>query len=307
MATFAAPIRRAVRLLAVLLPVAFTGCHKPAAAPVATVSYAIQGKVIALDASTQSITLSNDTIPGFMEAMTMDYRVDNPAALTEMHPGDRISATLLADKGSDGASNFRLHEIVITGQARPDYKPTVVYHVPEAGETMPDFKLLNQSGRAIDLKQYRGKAYAMTFIYTRCPLADYCPRMSRNFDQIDKELAKDSKVYANTHLLSVSFDPTYDTPKVLKSYGGGVTGKFTNETFKHWDFAAPQGPELLAMEKWFAVGVTPGENGTLSHSLATAVVGPDGKVIAFYPSNDWKPEDVLAQLRAAAAGNAVGK
>ena len=166
---------------------------------------------------------------------------------------------------------------------------------------MPGFTLLNQSGRKIDLKQYRGKVLLLTFIYTRCPLADYCPRMSHNFAEIDQQLASDPKLYKDTHLLSVSFDPAYDTPKVLKSYGGAYTGKYSKETFGHWEFAAPNEKDLPEMEQYFDVGVTPGEKGTLQHSLATVVIGKDGKVIAFYPTNDWDVATVLQQVKQAAA------
>lgn len=266
-----------------------------------TKQYPIHGTVVQVDEKDSQVTLQHEAIPGLMEAMTMDYPVTDKAALSELHPGDRIFATLLADPSPQGPVNLRLSQIVITAQARPDYKPAVIYHVPEPGQTVPNFKLLDQSDKTINLDQYRGKVLLMTFIYTRCPLSDYCPRMSHYFAQIDQALAKDPKAYDKTHLLSVSFDPTYDTPKVLKSYGGAYTGEYSRATFKHWTFAAPQGKELLAMEKWFAVGVTPGQNGTLQHSLATTVIGKDGKVIAFYPSNDWSVTTVLAQLKQAAA------
>jgi len=156
-------------------------------------------------------------------------------------------------------------------------------------------------GKAGTLQSYRGKVLLITFIYTRCPLADYCPRMSRNFAQIDQQLATDPKLYKDTHLLSVSFDPTYDTPKVLKSYGGAYTGKYSKETFDHWEFAAPDEKELPKMEQYFDVGVTPGEKGTLQHSLATVLIGKDGKVIAFYPTKDWSVATVLEQVKQAAA------
>jgi protein SCO1/2 len=139
----------------------------------------------------------------------------------------------------------------------------------------------------------------MTFIYTRCPLSDYCPRMSHNFAEIDKAL-QNMRWYNDTHLLSVSFDPTYDTPKVLKSYGEAYTGQYTKATFDHWDFAAPAVAELPAMEQYFSVGVTPGEKGTLRHSLSTVVIGKDGKVVAFWPTNDWTVKEVLDKMVAAA-------
>jgi protein SCO1/2 len=195
---------------------------------------------------------------------------------------------------------MRLKDIVVVAQARPDYKPAVQYHVPAPGDAVPDFKLRNQSGQTIGLRQYRGRVLALTFIYTRCPLSDYCPRMSRNFAAIDKALEVDPKFYKATHLLSVSFDPTFDTPQVLKSYGEAYTGRYASETFQHWEFATPFEAELPKMEQFFDLGVTPGESGTLQHSLSTLVIGKDGKVVAFYPTNDWTVDEVLAKMKAAA-------
>lgn len=278
-----------------------TGCRShPGATPSgATKQYPIRGKVVGIDKAANTIDLDGTTIPGFMDAMTMTYKVTDPAAIGEMHTGDGIAATLLVDHDAAGPVNMRLSDVVIVAEASPNYKPVVQYHVPVPGDAVPDFKLLNQSDRTIGLKSFRGKVVVMTFIYTRCPLADYCPRMSRNFAQIDKALAEDKTLYAKTHLISVSFDPAYDTPKVLKSYGEAYTGKYVNETFQHWDFAAPPVAELPRMEQYFDVGVTPGENGTLQHSLSTAVIGKDGKIVAFWPTNDWTVADVLAKIKAA--------
>jgi len=295
-----------VALFATLLGVSvlsLSGCNsssQPASAS-STKQYPIRGVVVRVNSQDGEVTLQHDAIPGLMEAMTMPYPVMDRSALSEMHPGDKIMATVLADPSPQGPVNLRLSEIVIIAQAKPDYVQAVQYHLPVAGDEVPDFTLLNQSGRKIDLKQYRGKVLLMTFIYTRCPLADYCPRMSHNFAQIDQQLATDPKLYKDTHLLSVSFDPTYDTPKVLKSYGGAYTGKYSKETFDHWEFAAPNEKELPKMEQYFDVGVTPGEKGTLQHSLATVLIGKDGKVIAFYPTKDWSVATVFEQVKQAAA------
>jgi protein SCO1/2 len=278
-----------------------TGCRSNhgAAAGGATKQYPIRGKVVSIDKAANTIDLDATTIPGFMDAMTMTYKVADPAALGEMHTGDGIAATLLVDQDAAGPANMRLKDVVIVAEASPDTKPAVQYHLPAPGDAVPDFKLLNQSAKTIGLKAFHGKVVVMTFIYTRCPLADYCPRMSRNFAQIDKALAEDKALYAKTHLISVSFDPSYDTPKVLKSYGEAYTGRYGNETFQHWDFAAPPVAELPRMEQYFDVGVTPGENGTLQHSLSTVIIGKDGKVVAFWPTNDWTVADVLAKIKAA--------
>jgi protein SCO1/2 len=292
-------VKSAVLLMGV--GVLLVGCHGAGSsnAKSKTEQYLVRGTVVSVDAGRGVIALHTETIPNFMETMTMDYPLEDKAAATELHPGDRITATLECERDSAGPMNLRLKDVVVVAQARPDYKPAVEYHVPAAGETVPDFKLLNQSGQKIGLKQFRGKVVVLTFIYTRCPVADYCPRMSRNFAEIDKALAAEPGLYAKTHLLSISFDPVYDTPKVLRSYGEAYTGRYTQETFVHWDFAAPATADLQKIEEWFDLGVTPGDGNTLTHSLATVVVGKDGKVVAYYPTNEWAPDEVVAKMRAA--------
>ena len=264
-------------------------------------TFPIRGKVISVDAAKGSIVFSHEAVPGFMDAMTMTYKLKDANVASELHPGDLITAKLLVRKvDGDEYRDAMLDEIVVTAQARPDYKPTVQYHVPTEGDAVPDFKLVNEDGKTIHLGQFKGRVLLLTFIYTRCPLADYCPRMNKNFAEIDAALAADKKLYGQTHLLSISFDPKYDTPAVLKSYGAIYMGG-AKERFAHWDFAAPPEAELQAMEEFFDVGVTPGEAGTLTHSLSTALIGKDGKVRAWYATNEWTPAEVLAAMKSAAA------
>jgi protein SCO1 len=278
------------------------GCRGTANSPTARSApqqYPIRGTVISTDTTNGEVLLKHNDIPGLMPAMTMPYHLEDPSALSELHPGDLITATLLADHDTAGPSNLRLKDIDIIAQARPDYKPAAQYHVPEVGDVVPDFALLNQSSKKIDIQQFRGKILVVTFIYTRCPLADFCPRMSRNFAEIDKTLQANPALYNQTHLLSISFDPTYDTPKVLRSYGSAYTGNYVKETFLHWDFAAPSVDELPKMEQYFDIGVTPGPGATLQHSLSTILIGKDGKILAFYPTNDWTTAEVLEQIKSA--------
>lgn len=274
-----------------------SGCHTQSAPQTSAASsgvkqYHVRGVVVTTDPAKGEVTLDTEAIPGFMEAMTMPYTLRNPGIISELHPGDTITATLFASSSSDV-----LDQIVIVGQAKADYLPPVQYQPLTPGEAVPDFKFRNQSDKMISLDQFRGKVLLVTFIYTRCPLATYCPRMSRNFADINKALSTDPSLYKKTHLLSVSFDPDYDTPAVLRSYGGAYTGNYTNETFAHWDFAAPPKKEMPQVLKFFLVGVTPGENATLTHSLSTIVITPDGKIYKWYPTNDWTPQQLLTDVQ----------
>ncbi len=189
-------------LLAVVIA---SGCHSgPKAGPEPTSSpqyktYQLRGKVVSTNPSTNEVVLDHEAIPGFMEAMTMPYKLKDANILSELHPGDVITADLLVSQGDD--ADVVLDHIVIVGQSKPDYKPKVQYHVPAPGDTVPDFKLRNQDGRAIQLDQFRGKDLLITFIYTRCPLPNFCPLVTHNFASIDKRLSADPALYARTHLL----------------------------------------------------------------------------------------------------------
>ena len=152
-------------------------------------TYSLRGKIVAVDTAAGALTVSHQAIPGYMGAMTMPYKLVDANTISEMHVGDVITARVVVDSDAAGPMSPKLDHVVVVAQARPDNLPKVSYHVPQPGDTVPDFTLLNQSGKRIHLSQFKGKVLLMTFIYTRCPVADFCPRMSANFAAIDKELA----------------------------------------------------------------------------------------------------------------------
>ncbi|HTZ59125.1 MAG TPA: SCO family protein [Acidobacteriaceae bacterium] len=256
--------------------------------------YQIKGIVVSSDAKRGEVMIDTEAIPGFMGAMTMPYKLAQPGIATELHPGDHVMARLRVTN-----STSVLDQIDVTQQAQPDYKPAKLYNVPAKGETVPNFRFLNQDGKTIDINQFRGKALLITFIYTRCPLPDYCIRMSRNFATVQHLLSANPLIYNKVHLLSVSFDPEHDTPKVLRSYGTMYTGDHGAQAFSHWDFAAPSASELDTVEEYFNVGVSPGPNNTLTHSLSTALIAPNGKIFTWYPNNDWEPSVVVDDIQRA--------
>jgi len=283
------------RYISILLLCVLAGCRsgKPANEGATEQIYQLKGIVVAADASKGEVSIDGDAIPGFMGAMTMPYKLAQPGVATELHPGDHIVARL---RVSDAASV--IDQVDVTAQAKPDYKPNKVYNVPKTGQSVPDFKFLNQNGKTIAMDQFRGKVLLVTFIYTRCPLPDYCIRMSRNFATIQNQLAADPKLYNKTHLLSISFDPAYDTPKVLRSYGASYSG---GESFAHWDFAAPTPSDVDAVDQFFDVAVSPGSSNTLTHTLSTVIIAPSGKIFRWYPNNDWTPGAVVDDVEQAVA------
>ncbi len=290
-------------ILAALL---VAGCHS---GPKATSSnaaadsnykiYKLRGKIVSTDPAKGEITIAHEAIPGFMEAMTMPYKLKNPSIAADLHPGDIITADLLVSQGED--ADVVLDHIVVVGQGKPDYRPTSMYHVPAPGDAVPDFRLRNQDGRAISLHQFRGRELLITFIYTRCPLPNFCPLVTRHFAEIDQRLKQDAALYKSTHLLCISFDPENDTPQRLRAYGATYIGSDAKNAFEHWDFAvAEKQSELDKLAHYFDVGITHAPDSSITHTLSTTLIGADGKVVQFYPGYGWTVEQVLADVKKAA-------
>ena len=297
---------RRLLLSSLFIVVALTGCHSGqndsaqiSADPDVKV-YHLRGKVISTDANHGIVMLDHEAIPGFMDAMTMPYQLKDPSIISDLHPGDVITADVLVSKSAE--QTVLLDHIVVVAQGKPDYKPAVIYHVPAPGDAVPDFALRNEDGRTIHLRQFRGKELLITFIYTRCPLPNFCPLITHNFAVIEKQLAANPALYMKTHLLCVSFDREHDTPERLRAYGAGYIGSDAKNAFAHWDFAVPQKAVLLEMAKYFDVGITPGPDETITHTLSTTLIGPDGKVMRFYPGNEWTTQQVITDVKQGAAG-----
>jgi len=261
--------------------------------------YKLRGKVVSTNFPTSEVTLNHEAIPGFMEAMTMPYKLKDPSILSELHPGDVITADVLVSQGAD--ASVLLDHLVVVAQGKADYKPAFVYHLPVAGDATPDFRLKNQDGRAIHLGQFKGHALLVTFIYTRCPLPDFCPRVTRNFAALQKQIEA-TPALKGTHLLCVSFDPEHDTPERLRAYGAQYIGSDATRGFADWDFAVPEKPVLTEMAKWFDVAVSNEADGTITHTLSTTLIDGKGKVVKFYPGNEWTVSDVLGDLNGLPAG-----
>jgi protein SCO1/2 len=237
----------------------------------------------------------------------MTYRIKPASVLAQLSPGDSISAEVVVvehdprDENAD--SDYWLENLKVTAHAsQPPAAGPKAFHVPSAGEPVPDFTFTNQDGKHISLHQFRGKVLMVTFIYTRCPFPDFCPRMSSNFAEIYKQLGSDSS-WADTQLLSVSFDPEHDRPKVLRDYGFSVAHTHNAALFRHWEFAAPKADDLPRIADFFALTVKP-EGGMITHNLSTALIGPDGKIVKWYHGGDWQVSDLIKDAASARAPKA---
>ena len=257
--------------------------------------YDLKGKVVAVNKSERTATIAHEDIKGYMPAMTMPFKIKNDADLEMLKPGDQVTGALVVDDVESWVEITAIVEGPVT-----DLQNVDVPGEPRPGTDVPDFGLVNQDGKRVHLTQYRGQALALTFIYTRCPMPDQCTLMSNNFAAIDQELQKQPDIYAKTHLLTISFDPEYDSPKVLRSYGASHTGRYTDETFQHWEFAGGSADEVKGIAQYFGLRYfhdTESGQDQVIHSLRTVVIGPDGKLFKLYRGNEWKPAEIVGDLQ----------
>jgi len=252
--------------------------------------YSIQGEVISEDPAKKLLTVKHGDIPGLMPAMTMTYQVAEPKQIETLKPGDKISADLVVSE-----SKGRLEKIVLLSKGDGKSSPGTTQRIPEKGDSVPNFALVNQNGESIHLADYHGKVLLVTFIYTRCPLPDFCPRMNENFRAVQKLLQDTPGATQRTEFLSISFDPEHDTPAVLKHYASLYKKSAPGEKSFDWQFAAPSVKDLPQLAQFFGLVYRP-EQAQIVHSLSTTVIGPDGKVEKWYSDNEWTPADAAQAM-----------
>jgi protein SCO1/2 len=290
---------RKLFLISVLTALVFSACTWGEKPPANEKRYPIKGIVVAVNKTEYTATIKHEDIPGYMPGMTMDFKIKNAVDLQAMKPGDQITGTLVIDDISSWV------EVTAIAEGGPALTPTtIVPGEPKPGDEIPDFSLINQDGKPLRLSQYKGKAVALTFVYTRCPQPDQCTLMSNNFAAVDQELQKQPDVYSRTHLLTISFDPEYDTPKVMRSYGASHTGRYSDEQFDHWEFATGSADDVKRIAEFFGLRYfkdsSTGEDQVM-HSLRTAVIDPAGKLVKLYRGNEWKPAEVADDLKSLAS------
>jgi len=258
--------------------------------------YPLVGKIVAIQKERGALTVAHEDIPGFMPAMTMDFKVD-PTELEAAKVGAAIQARLVREE--DGA--FKLIRIwpIDGGQAKElkrdaeslkrtmERLPSGRYLGPD--DRAPEFTLIDQNGELLSVERLRGKAFVMNFIFTRCPDPTMCSLSTSKMARLQKMATKAG--IENVAFISVTLDPEYDTPAVLKQYGRSYGIDDAN-------FHLATGPKGAVEALTKGLGVTSMKNDeTILHSLATSLVGPDGTILLRSERSDWSPDAFLEKLK----------
>jgi protein SCO1/2 len=256
--------------------------------------YEVKGQIVSVDPERGEVLLDHEDIKNFMPAMTMSYKVEDPALLAGKEPGDLITATLVV-----GETTAHLSTLSKTGHAplkSSGAGPAITdADLLKEGDAVPDNALVDETGKPSPLSAFRGHRVALTFIYTRCPVPDFCPLMDRQFADVQREVMKTTGL-RDVRLLSVSFDPEFDTPAVLAMHA-----KALGADPQYWHFLTGERPEVMTFAKRLGVIAEPGDANSIVHNLRTAVVDSQGRLVKIYSGNMWTPAELVADLKAAPA------
>jgi protein SCO1/2 len=269
----------------------------PAAVLHAEQRYEASGVVLSVDASHQTMTVSGHEIPGFMGAMVMSYNVPDIKALKSITRGTLIDFTLVVGKDASHAENVRVRRYESTEREPSKSRRLQAFDealrgpVPRlaVGQSVPDFHLSDQQKRAIHFRQFAGKVVAINFVYTRCALPEYCLRSTNNFGAIQKQFQ--NRLGKDLILLTVTFDPVHDQPGVLRDYAR--TWKADPE---NWRFLTGAVGDVQHVCDLFGVNYVPDE-GLFVHSLHSAIVGRDGKLVANLEGNEFTAQQFADLLK----------
>ena len=258
-------------------------------------TYELTGQVLAVRPETSEILVKHEDIKGFMPAMTMPYRVKDAALLKDRAPGDLITATLTV-----APDLAWLSAITKTGSAPlPEDAQTKIpaaagVQLLKPGDTVPDTPLVDQDDQPLALPSWRGSAVVVTFIYTRCPLPQFCPLMDRRCAEIQTMAAADPALRGKVRLLSISFDPATDRAAVLRVHAAKAGADPLV-----WRFATARETVVDRLAATFGVNVIREQDGTITHNLRTAVVDAGGRIVSIHDSNAWSAASIVDELRAA--------
>lgn len=257
--------------------------------------YAIVGVVRGADKNARQITVAHDAIPGLMDGMTMSFAVKEVWAAEVAAPGDRLSGTLVVDGTRSWIQNVSLSKpaegTAATGGAA---SATDAGIGPAAGTPVPATPLRDQAGRTVTARDFAGRDVIVTFIYTRCPLPDFCPMMMRRLSDAASRLRKAGR-RDDVQMVAITIDPAHDTPEVLEAYGRGhITGE-EGDPFRRWSLLTGTPEQVGAWATFFALTYEP-EGNEIAHGLRTAVIDREGKVVGVLRGNSWTTDELMRLL-----------
>jgi|KBSSwiStaDraftv2_1062776.scaffolds.fasta_scaffold595497_1 protein SCO1/2 len=256
--------------------------------------FQVKGVIVKVTPREKSVEIKHEEIHGYMPAMTMPFDVKDTNELAGLAPGDSVVFRMIVTDTEGWIEQIRklgsTNSVPTAGNFRlvRDVEPLNI------GDRLPEYHFTNQLGQAFSTADFKGQALAITFLFTRCPFPTFCPKMANDFSETQQSLISAGN-FTNWHLLTVSFDPEFDKPVVLKSYAERY-----HYDPAHWTFATGDLVEITAIAEQCGLNFWHDETGSISHNLRTVVFDASGRLQKIFTGNTWKTEELVAEMTQAA-------
>lgn len=257
--------------------------------------FQVKGLVVEVTPEEKSVRIRHEDIPGYMPPMTMNFDVKDTNELAGVEPGHPVSFRMIVTENYGW-----IDQIKVTGPKRNDPPTSGPFRLVrdvdplEVGDVLPEYSLTNQLGQRFSTAQFKGKVWAVNFLFTRCPFPTFCPQTARYFSETQDQLLAASYAPTNWHLLSVSFDPEFDTPDVLRRYSENYGAKQAQ-----WTFASGALIDVTALGEQLGLRFWRDEKGGFDHNLRAVVFDREGRIRKIFVGNEWKPDELVTEIKAA--------
>ncbi len=280
-----------------LLAASLASCSKAPLAEKAPAVHAaergfeVRGILRGIDIDRKSVTVEHEDIAGFMPSMTMPFSVKTPEELRGFSVGNAVTFRFIVTDSDSWVTGLKAIDPTTVHLPQSQNQPEKKTGAPrlKEGDKLPEFSLFDQSNQPLTRETLAGKATLLTFIFTRCPVPNFCPLMSRNFSELQTKIKADHSLGEQVRLLSISFDPL-DSPETLAHYASTLSADPAL-----WWHAGGTAAETAKLTHAFSVYVQ-ADGGSFSHGLCTALVSPDGTIVKIWRGNDWSVNEVWQAL-----------
>ena len=266
-----------------------TSCRKPS--PPSPRTFQLKGQIVMIDPARQELVVKHEDIAGFMPAMTMPYTVRDANLMKGRAKGELITATLVVE---DMAAYLSAITHEGTAPTPPDTSVPRAMDLLAVGQAVREAALVDVNGERRSFADWRGQVIAVTFVYTRCPLPNFCPLVDKHFRAVQSELQAAADLRGQVRLVSVTVDPEFDTPAVLRRHAEGLQADPAI-----WTWLTGPRAEVEAFASQFGVSMNrdQAQPSELVHNLRTAVLDSQGRLVTILSGGEWQPSELVTEIR----------
>ena len=261
--------------------------------------YSFTGIIIKKFDEKQQMLIDHEEVPGFMDKMVMIFNIDTTINMEQYNVGDSLNFNFYVSYQDQGAAKTWASELKIVGHRQLTEEENYDDFFNEnqsidIGDKISDATFLNIDGEEVQLSQWDGKFKFISFIFSRCPMPNFCPAVIMKNQYLVNQFH--NKQEHPIEFIIISFDYKYDTPEVLKNAYGGIFNDYDNI---HFLSSYNHIPDIMKITEEAGLGfsgIDEGDEREIGHTLKSLLIDPNGVLIKSYSGDNWQPKEVENEI-----------